>query len=239
LSQDRPRTLVVLQPGYLPWLGFFDKLRRCDIFVYYDDVQFDKHGYRNRNQLKSPAGPQWLTVPVRHKGLEKPRIVDVEIEKGAPWGRKHLQSIKQWYAKAPYLQRYVPELEELLLRPWERLADLDVAIADLMCRWFGIRTQIERSSELGIEGGQSERLVNLCLHFGAERYLTGNASKDYLEVDRFAPHGIEVQWHDYQHPVYPQLHGEFVPNMSALDLLLNCGDESAAILAGDGEGSRG
>src|SRR5438105_15810490 len=114
------RTLAVLQPGYLPWLGFFDQLRRSDVFVLYDDVQFDKHGWRNRNRIKSPAGPQWLTVPVRHKGLNKPAIRDVEIVPGN-WARKHVLSIRQLYARAPHLHRYLPELEEVLMRPFTHL----------------------------------------------------------------------------------------------------------------------
>src|SRR6184192_3437498 len=111
------RTLAVLQPGYLPWLGFFDQLQRSDVFVYYDDVQYDKHGWRNRNRIKSPSGPHWLTVPVRHSGLGWPPISAVEIESGAPWARKHLGTIRQCYARAPYTDRYLAELGELLQRP--------------------------------------------------------------------------------------------------------------------------
>src|SRR5438105_15591658 len=111
-------TLAVLQPGYLPWLGFYDQVRRADVFIYYDDVQFDKHGWRNRNRVKSPTGPHWLTVPVRHTGLGWQRVLDVEIDTKMPWVRKHLGSIKQFYARAPYLERYLPELAELLQRPW-------------------------------------------------------------------------------------------------------------------------
>jgi hypothetical protein len=226
-----PRSLVVLQPGYLPWLGFFDQMRRADVFVYYDDVQFDKHGWRNRNRVKAPAGPYWLTVPVRHRGLGQPRILDVEIDNRVPWARRHIGSIRQFYARAPYLQRYVPELEELLQRPWERLVDLDLAVADRMCAWLGLRPHVARSSALGIQGERSERLLEFCLHFGADRYLSGNAAKNYLDVELFARHGIAVEWQNYRHPEYPQQHGDFVPYLSALDLLLNCGDESGAILA--------
>ena len=109
-------TVVVLQPGYLPWLGFFDQMRRADVFVYYDDVQYDKHGWRNRNRIKTQDGPQWLTVPVRHGGQGFPRIIDVEIDGRTPWARKHVASVRQAYARAPFLQRYLPELEELLQR---------------------------------------------------------------------------------------------------------------------------
>src|SRR6058998_3901315 len=124
MNSTSPRTLAVLQPGYLPWLGFFDQMRRADVFVYYDDVQFDKHGWRNRNRIKSPAGPHWLSVPVRHHGLGQPSILEVEIEPGTPWARKHVGTLRQFYARAPYVKNYLPALEELLMRPWTHIVDL-------------------------------------------------------------------------------------------------------------------
>lgn len=227
-----PPTVVVLQPGYLPWLGFFDQLRRSDVFVYYDDVQYDKHGWRNRNRIKTQSGPLWLTVPVRHSGLGFPRIMDVEIDSRSPWARKHVASIRQAYAGTPFLGRYLPELEELLQRRWERIVDLDIAAVDVMARWFGLVRRTERSSELGIGGERSERLLAICRHFNASKYISGDSAQDYLDTDLFARHGIDVEWQRFTHPTYPQQHGEFVPFMSALDLILNCGDESLAVLEG-------
>ena len=229
MSQQRGPTVVVLQPGYLPWLGFFDQLRRCDIFVIYDDVQFDKHGWRNRNRIKSPSGPYWLTVPVRVNGLSQ-RILDVEIDNRIPWARKHVGTLEQFYAKAVYRDRYLPELAELLHRHWTSIADLDIAVTNLMCGWLGLHRRFACASELKIEGERSERLLNLCLHFGASRYLSGDSAKNYLDVKPFIENGIDVEWQNYQHPVYEQQHPEFVPYLSALDLILNCGDESLAII---------
>ena len=228
-----PRTVVVLQPGYLPWLGFFDQLHRADVFVYYDDVQFDKHGWRNRNRVKAPTGePQWLTVPVRHKGLDWPCILDVEIDNRAPWARKHLGTLRHFYARAPHLGRYVPELEKLLTRGWDRLVDLDIAVVELVSSWLGFERSMLRASELGIGGDQSERLLAICRHLGANRYLTGDSARDYLDTGLFERHGVEVVWQHYEHPVYPQQHGPFVPYLSVIDLILNCGDASLGILAG-------
>jgi hypothetical protein len=224
-------TIVVLQPGYLPWLGFFDQLRRADVFVYYDDVQYDKHGWRNRNRIKTQTGPLWLTVPVRHRGLGLPSIADVEIDRRTAWPRKHVVSIRQAYANAPFLGDYLPALEELLQRSWERLVDLDIAVVDLMASWFGLAPRIERSSALTIGGDKTERLVNICRHFGASTYLSGAAARDYLDVARFEQSGVHVEWQQFDHPVYPQLHGAFIPYLSALDLLLNCGSAASAILA--------
>ena len=225
-------TLVVLQPGYLPWLGFFDQLHRADIFVYYDDVQYDTHGWRNRNRIKTQSGPVWLTVPVLHSGRGSPRILDVDIDNRRPWAKKHLESIRQAYARAPFLPQYLPALEELLHRRWEQLVELDMACVGLMADWFGLRRRVERSSTLGISGERSERLLAFCRHFGASTYVSGDAARAYLDVDLFAQHGIAVEWQDYQHPVYQQLHGDFVSHMSALDLLLNHGDRAALIAFG-------
>lgn len=226
------RTLVVLQPGYLPWLGFFDQMRASDVFVYYDDVQFDKHGWRNRNRVKSPGGPHWLTVPVRHHGRGQPRILDVEIEPGTPWARKHVGTLRQFYARAPYVKNYLPALEELLMRPWTHIVDLDLAVVDMMARWLSLTPKVYRSSALGIGGEQSERLLRVCQHFGATRYLSGSAARNYLDCALFERHGIRVDWQDYQHPVYPQQYGAFVPFLSAVDLVFNCGDGSRSILEG-------
>jgi hypothetical protein len=227
-------TLVVLQPGYLPWLGYFDLLHRADVFVHYDDVQFDKHGWRNRNRVKGPKGAVWLTVPVLHGGRFGQSILDVEIDERQNWRRKHLSTLAQLYARAPLVDSVLPRLRDIFGRPWPRLLELDLAIIDWLATELGVATPRHRASELGIGGERNERLLNLCRHFGATRYLSGNAARAYLDVERFAAAGVEVIWHDYVHPVYPQLHGEFVPYLSAIDLLLNAGERSLIVLGDDG-----
>lgn len=121
----------------------------------------------------------------------------------------------------------------MLDEPWERLVDLDIALVDQLCEWLDLKCEMFRSSELGVDGDRSQRLVNLCLHFGAQRYLSGSGARTYLNTELFERQGIEVVWQDYAHPTYPQLHGEFLPYLSALDLLLNCGRESHAVLRGE------
>lgn len=223
-------TLVVLQPSYLPWLGYFDQIRRSDVFVFYDTVQFDRRGWRNRNRIKGCAGkPLWLTVPV-HASRES-RICEVEIERGGRWVSKHLQSLRHHYAKAPYTARYLPELEALLSAGWERIADLDIALTRLMCDWMGYESRFVRASEVEVQGCRNERLLAYCRHFGATRYLSGDSARGYLDVDLFRSNGVEVVWQDYHHPVYAQQHGAFVSHLSALDLLLNCGAASAQIIS--------
>jgi hypothetical protein len=225
-----PRRLCVLQPGYFPWLGFFDQVARSDIFVFYDDVQFDKNGWRNRNRVKSSRGPHWLTVPV-HGGLGQ-AILDVRIDEAQPWARKHVSTLRHFYRRAPCFHAYQAELEELLFRPWSYLVDLDLAVVALLCRWLGLERETHRSSQVGIGGERSARLLALCRYFGCKRYLSGDAARSYLDIASFAEAGVEVEWQNYHHPEYAQLHGAFVPYLSTLDLVLNHGGRSLAILTG-------
>ena len=225
----KPRTAVVLQPGYLPWLGFFDQLREADVFIYYDDVQYDKHGWRNRNRVKGPDGPVWLTVPVRTHGRGRPRVCEVEID-GARWARQHVGTLRHCYARAAHARPYLDELEELLMRPWRLLAELDVAAVALACRWLGLEREMVRASALGVEGERSERLVALCGRVGAARYFSGAAARDYLDLGAFARAGVAVEFQEYRHPVYPQLFGAFVPYLSVVDLVLNAGSSSRSVL---------
>lgn len=221
------KTVVVLQPSYIPWLGYFDQMSKADTFVFYDDVQFDKHGWRNRNRIKSPKGePYWLTIPVRHSGKGKPTNKDIEIDSNRDWRKKHLETIRQFYRKAPFLDQYFDEFSEVLSPPETRLSSLNYEVTAWMSKKLGVQAPTCRSSELGIQGGQSERLLDICSHFEATHYLSGSAAREYLDMELFKARGIEVLWHDYVHPSYPQLHGEFVPFLSALDLLMNVGPES-------------
>ncbi len=220
----------MLQPGYLPWLGYFDLMRRADVFVAYDDVQFDKHGWRNRNRVKGRVGPLWLTVPVRHHNTGRPLMRDVEIDAGRGWARKHVATIRQCYARAAHLEPYTSELEALLDRSWSRLAVLDVEGAALIASWLGITTPVVRSSDLGVSGDRNERLVAICNRFGADCYLSGNAARDYLDERFFAASDITVEWQNLAHPVYPQQHGSFISHLSTVDVILNCGADRARAL---------
>jgi hypothetical protein len=201
-------------------------MQRSDIFIYYDDVQFDKNGWRNRNRIKTVEGAHWLTVPVRQTGRMGQRICDVEIDHAQPWRQRHLRSIRESYSKASYLGQYYHEFAAVLEREWHLLADLDVEVVALMCRWLGLKRRMLRSSQLDVAGGKSERLVNLCRHVGASRYLSGASARDYLDTDLFTAANITVEWQDYLHPNYPQLHGLFIPFLSTLDLLFNVGSGS-------------
>jgi hypothetical protein len=233
-EQGAARTCVVLQPGYLPWLGFFEQMHRADVFVYLDDVQFDKHGWRNRNRIKGPGGPQWLTVPVRLHGLHQPTIREVCIDdaKGG-WARKHMQALQTNYGRCPHFDWMQADLEGLLLQGWTSIADLDIALTSLLCAKLGLSRSILRTSSMNLPADRCARLIDICRAVGCNRYYSGAAARDYLDVGGFAEAGIEVAFQDYHHPTYPQRYGDFVSHLSVVDLMYNVGPASlAVILAG-------
>lgn len=225
-----PLVVGILQPSYLPWLGYFEQISRADIFVVYDDVQFEKSSWRNRNCIKTPKGTHWLTVPVLTKGRNFPRIDEVEINNAEPWQKKHVRTISQYYRKAPCFDRHAPALFEIIERPWTRLCELNLALVRHLCAELGIKTPLLRSSELGIKGQNNERLVAIVRHLGGTVFYEGAAGRDYIDEGLFVRHGIEVRFQDYRHPVYGQLHGEFTPYLSVVDVLLNHGHESLDII---------
>ncbi|MEJ2364297.1 MAG: WbqC family protein [Deltaproteobacteria bacterium] len=231
-----PRNIIgILQPGYLPWLGFFEQMLYAGIFVIYDDVQYDKHGWRNRNRLKGPDGPVWLTVPVRIKGLNKPKINEVLIDPNQPsWGKKHCATLRQLYAKAPFFEEFYPLLEEVLQYPWERLLELDLKLIEMLAYWLGIEREIILSSSLGCSAvDPTQRLVDICRKLDANLFYEGSAGRNYLDLEKFTQAGIEVVFQDYQCRAYPQLHGPFLSHLSAVDLILNCGPQSMDYLRGE------
>jgi hypothetical protein len=222
--------IAILQPGYLPWLGYFDQELSVDRFVIYDDVQYDRRGWRNRNRIKTPDGPVWLTVPVEQKGKYDQIIRDVKIDNDRPWKKKHLGTIESFYKKAPYFEKLFPELEKILSKDWEYLWEMDVAVAEWLNGVIGISTPITLASELNAVGQKSDRLLDICRKLSATEYYSGAAARHYLDLDLFQREGIAVHFQEYEHPVYPQLYGEFVSHLSALDLVMIVGEESKRII---------
>jgi hypothetical protein len=222
--------VAIHQPHYLPWLGYLAKWAAADCFVFLDTAQYEKNGWQNRNRVKTRDGARWLTVPVRARlGAT---IREAAVDGSRPWPRRHLRTIEQAYAAAPHLARHHPDLARFYATPWPRLDDLAVASATWLARAIGIRVPARRASELdaGAEDDPTGRLIALCRAVGADTYLAGRDGARYMDAGRFRAAGIAVRYQAYVHPVYAQLHGEFVPSLSALDLLLMHGDESLEIL---------
>ncbi|MBI5682763.1 MAG: WbqC family protein [Deltaproteobacteria bacterium] len=225
------RTIGILQPGYLPWLGFFEQMHKSDVFVIYDDVQYDKEGWRNRNRIKTANGIQWLTVPVMVNLEAHPLVHEVKIDNKTNWRKKHLSSIRQNYSKAPYFKKYIDIFEEGYSKEWECLVDIDMYFILRLSECLGMDdTKIIKSSALNIDGDKIGRLINICKFFNADTFYEGAAGKNYIDENYFESHGIKMEYQDYKHPIYNQLYGDFVPYLSVIDLLFNHGDESLAIL---------
>jgi hypothetical protein len=220
--------LVVLQPSYLPWLGAMDQYAWSDTFVIYDDVQFEKNGYRNRNRILTSQGPQWLTVPVKVRNF--PDINAVEIDRTTNWPKKHLESIRQAYAKTPYFDWLFPALRDYISRDFQMLVDLNVEGLRLIGDMLGLPWRGVLSSTLDIPGRRTERLIAICKRFNATDYLTGDSASSYLIVPEFDQIGVRVHWHGYKHPTYAQGKNEFVSNMSVIDLMFWMGPASLETL---------
>jgi len=232
------KRIVILQPGYLPWLGFFDQLVRATEFIIYDDVQYDRRGWRNRNRIKGPEGPVWLTVPVVQKGLFHQRVNETRIDNSSDWAARQVRTLSRNYAKAPYFDDLFPALSAILTQTWDLLIDLDMALIHLIAQQIGINTPLRYSSELPQEGGKTGRLIEICLATGADTYLTGNAAKGYIDEDAFRSAGITLEYQNYQHPTYRQRFGDFIPYLSAVDLVFNEGPASLIILSNTAGGTR-
>jgi hypothetical protein len=219
------KRVAIHQPEHLPWLGYLDKARKADEFIFLDMVAFKKNYFENRNRIRTPQGWGWVTVPVLIKGRFGQAFQDVEINNQARWAEVYFRTLMQNYSRAPFWKTYGPVLEELLLRPWKKLVDLNLALIEMIWRAFGIRTPARRASSLGAKGKKSDLLLDICRKAGAAVYLSGPSGKDYLEQSLFSDAGIDIEFHEFHHPEYPQRFSPFVPGMASIDLLLNEGPE--------------
>jgi hypothetical protein len=224
-------TISIHQPGYLPWLGFFDKIARSDVFVLLDDVQFEKNYFDNRNKIKIVDGWGWLTVPVKYKFGDK--LNEVKIDNNQRWAEKHYKALSMNYNKSRYFPEYCQFFKEFYEGNWEKLIDLNVAFINFAVEKLGMKKEIIKSSELDIKEEKSERLLNICKKLKADVYLSGRFGKNYLNEKDFEENNIKVVYQDFKHPAYPQLYGNFIPELSVVDLLLNCGQESLNIILND------
>ena len=226
---------VILQPSYIPWRGYFDQIRRADTFIFYDDVQYDKHGWRNRNQIKTTNGKTWLTIPVHSAGVTAGiPIKDVRVDWSKPWARTHLNALTIAYGKAPFFRDYVPLLDWLFSRQDEFIADFTIETTIRLARELGINgTRFLRSSEMqGITGRKTERLIQILQRVNASHYVSGPSARDYLVAGAFAEAGITLEYMQYDYPEYPQLYPPFDPNVSVLDLLFMTGAKAGKYIAG-------
>ncbi|MBI1318899.1 MAG: hypothetical protein GC168_08110 [Candidatus Hydrogenedens sp.] len=217
------------QLHYLPWLRYFEKIARADVFIVLDDIQFTKNDWQNRNRIKAKGGPVVLTLPIQQKYQQ--RLDQCHLDNRLPWRRKHWESLRQAYGKTPYFDRYAPALEGFYAREWDHMNALNRAMLDYFLQALGITTEIVYASELKVPGSATERLIGLMKAVGADEYYSGAyALEVYLDADALELAGIGLQLQEWTAPVYPQLHGDFVKDLAIVDLLFNCGPDSLRVL---------
>jgi len=221
------KKIAIVQSNYIPWKGYFDLIASVDEFILYDDMQYTRRDWRNRNQIKTAQGVQWLTVPVRVKGKYDQKIRETEID-GQEWATTHWKALEQNYRRAAHFEEIAVWLKPLyFVDPCSHISTLNRRFLTAICGYLGIKSVISDSSEYSLLDGKTERLADLCTQAGADVYVSGPSAKDYIEEDEFTKRGIRVVWADYSgYPEYPQLWGEFTHGVTILDLLFNCGKDS-------------
>ncbi len=227
------KTVVILQPSYLPWLGYFDQLSRSDTFVFLDDVQYTRRDWRNRNYIKGIGGEKTLlSVPVKSKGRYHAKIKDIEISYDRPWQRRHKELILESYYHCPYFFDFYEAIWQQFHKPYRFLSELDMDQVSMFVKMLKIEnTEILRSSDLEVRSTDATgRLVEICQSLEATDYLTGASAVNYINAKAFEEKGIKLHFQQYQHPQYPQQGATFMPYLSIVDLLFNCGPESLSIL---------
>jgi len=223
-SKNDKRTAAIMQPTYLPWIGYFDIMDQVDVFVILDSAQFSRRSWQQRNRIKTATGELMLTVPILTKGRREQCIDDALIDASSHFEVSHLSSIRGSYARASFFADEWLPLSRILESVPKRLVDLNLALIDHFKDALGIGVDVVRSSTLLASGHKVDLLVDICERVGAERYLSPLGSKAYIDENNiFASRGIDLVYHNYRHPTYRQLHGEFLPYMSVVDLLFNEG----------------
>ena len=225
------KKVAILQSNYIPWKGYFDFIASVDEFIIFDEMQFTKRDWRNRNLIKTPVGRQWLTVPVKTKDKFHQKICETEID-GIDWKKKHLDAIKQNYSRANFFKELYQLIEPIYSQTNHLLlSHLNLDLIQSICGYLKINTKISSSSNFSFPDEKTDRLVSLCKASGANIYLSGPSALNYLEESKFVDANIELQWFDYKkYPSYPQLWGDFEHEVSILDLLFNCGENSVNFL---------
>jgi hypothetical protein len=221
------KKIAISQSNYIPWKGYFDMIAAVDEFILYDDMQYTRRDWRNRNQIKTAQGTQWLTVPVKVKGKYDQKIRDTEID-GADWALTHWKVLAQNYRRAPHFKELATLIEPLYLgQTYSLLSQLNRKFIETICNYLDINTVISNSWDYQLVEGKTERLADLCAQAGGKEYISGPAAKDYVDESVFENKGIRLTWFNYAgYPEHPQLWGEFTHGVSIIDLLFNCGKDT-------------
>ena len=226
------KKIAILQSNYLPWKGVFDIINQVDIFVFLEDVQFTTRDWRNRNKVYTKDGLKWITIPVI-KGPRSQLIYEVKIDQGKDWQRKHFNTFQINYGRALYFKKYKWIIEDIYCKhTWESLSKLNIYTIELIARTLGIKTKFMNSAGLNTKGSKDDKLIEICKKLGADYYLSGPAAKDYINPKKFKDENIILDYIEYKYPEYNQLYKTFNHFVTILDLIFNCGDNSAYYIWG-------
>lgn len=219
------KSVAIIQSNYVPWKGYFDIINCVDEFVLFDDVQYTRRDWRNRNKIKTANGSQWITIPVEVKGKFSQKIRETRVS-DSRWAQEHWRSILHSYSKAKFFEQYKEQVKELYTRAGdlEYLSEVNYLFIDAVCRFLGVDTRLTWSSEYNLKEDKTERLLSICKQLNATEYVSGLAARDYLNEGAFAAENIKVTWYEYSgYPEYEQLHGAFDHAVTVLDLIFNTG----------------
>jgi hypothetical protein len=222
------KKIVIHQPDFMPYLGFFDRFRDADLYVALDNVQYvnSSRGWTNRDKIKTEEGEKWLSVSVE-KTSRSTLIKDVVISKNIDWKKKHLSIIHQNYGSSPYYEEIITNIEKIYQIQYENLRDFNMHLIIYFMETLNLKVPWIWSSDLNISGSKNELLINIIKKLNGTHYISGVGAKNYLNEESFKESGIEVIWQKFNHPIYKQNYSNFIPNLSVLDLLLNCGIEQS------------
>jgi hypothetical protein len=224
-----------MQPAYIPWLGYFDRIMKSDVHIVLDNVVMDQNSktkFTNRNKIRTPNSWIWLTVPLNSVTRSDEKVIsDLKISSSLNWSEKHWKTIQAYYSRSPYFSRYANYFENFYHKNWEYLSPMLEESTNYLLHELGIKTQQLRSSKLSPTSKKSDLILELCIKAGATTYLSGPFGRHYLDEGAFEKAGISLSYHDYPHPIYNQNYAGFEAYMSILDLLFNHGERSLEILA--------
>jgi hypothetical protein len=223
------RIIAIHQPNFLPWLGYFYKIYKSDIFVFLDNVQFTKNSYQNRVKIKSPQGAIWLTEPVLHNFGQLTN--EVKLNNKERWIDKHLKTLEMNYKRAKYFKEIYNLLAEIYLsKEWEYMSELNITFIKSISNYLGIKRKFLLASNLNVSGNSTDLLIGIIKKVDGNIYLSGKGGVKYQDEEKFSQNNIKLVYSDFKHPVYPQLWGEFIEGLSIIDLLFNCGKDSILYL---------
>lgn len=223
--------VAIQQPEHLPWIGFFNKMQQCDLYVYLDNVQFKKRYFENRNRIKTKEGIKWLTVPVKTKGKYEQKINEVFIDNSDDWPLKYFRTLEHACKKSKFWNVVEDIVRSSFKDKKEKLLDLNLMLIEKCRNYLNINTKTVLASTLGVDDYRgSDIILQICLKLKASVYISGTDGRNYLELEKFKMNGIKVIYHDFVHPVYPQMYGEFASHLSVVDIIANCGVDSLEII---------